>query len=877
MVIGAHELSVLNKAYRSGDSVLYRQIAGLYDISSVDFSKPRIVGSVLPRYGALRSILRGIMQTFWQDLRYGARMLLKNPSFTLIAVVTLALGIGATTAIFSVVNGVLLNALPYPQPEQLTKVWGGFKGDASYHDRTSYPYFVDWRDRNKTFQGMAGVTSYSFNLTGAGEPEEISAARVSANFFQVIGVSPVRGRGFAAEEDQLGRDGIVVLSHGLWQRRFGGDPGILNKTILLDSLPNTVVGIMPPGFQFPEMTDLWKPLAPDERRRTDRYRFWFSIVGRLKPGVTQAQARADLDVIANQLANQLILEDRSFADLNNSANYGVKVVPLLEQTVGPFRKNLMILFGAVLFVLLIACTNVANLLLARAAGRQLEVAVRAALGAGRWRIVRQMLTESMLLSVLGGALGILLAWWGLRLLVDLSPANFPRLENIRLDGRVLWFTFILSLFAGLVFGLAPALQTTHLELSKALKEGGRLGGGGAGGANGRRAQRIREVLIVVEVALTLALLVGAGLLIRSFWRLQQVDLGFRADHLLTVRLPLLSSRYPEEQTVSFYERLQERLAALPGVENASAASSIMLPREHQDITFNIENRMDEPYGDDPSVPWDSIQPNYFQTMGIQLFRGREFTAQDARDSPKVAIVNEALVKRYFPNEDPIGKRFTFGGVYPKWVTIVGVVRDTRRQGLDQPVRKEAWFPHAQRQSPSLEVVLRTKGDPLALSQAVREAVWSLDSDLPIPRIRTMEQILSERVAQRRLNMLLLGLFALVALILAAVGIYGVMSYTVTQRTHEIGIRVALGALPRDVLGLVVRQGMKLALIGMVIGLVAAFALTRLMASLLFSVSATDPITFVMIAVLLTGVALVACGVPARRATKVDPMVALRHE
>jgi predicted permease len=806
-----------------------------------------------------------------QDLLYGARMLLKSPGFTLIAILTLALGTGATTAIFSVVNGVLLNALPYPQPEQLTKVWGGFKEEGSYRDRTSYPYFVDWRDRNKTYQGMAGVTDWSFNLTGAGEPEMIRAAKVSANFFQVIGVSPVRGRGFAAEEDQSGRDGIVVLSHGLWQRRFGGDPGILNKTISLNGLPNTVVGIMPPGFQFPERTDLWKPLAPDERLRTERGSFWFSIVGRLKPGVAQAQAQADLDVIANQLANQFKTEHRSFAD------YGVKVVPLLEETAGPIRKNLMILFGAVLFVLLIACTNVANLLLARAAGRQLEVAVRTALGAGRWRIVRQLLTESMLLSVWGGALGVLLAWWGLRLLVDLSPANFPRLENIRLDGRVLWFTFVLSLLTGLVFGLAPALQTTHLELSKALKEGGRLGGGGAGGANGRRAQGIREVLIVVEVALTLALLVGAGLLIRSFWRLQQVDLGFRADHLLTARLPLLRSGYTEEQTVSFYERLQVRLAALPGVENASATSSIMLPRVHQTIGFNIENRMDEPYDKDYEVPWDSVQPNYFQTMGVQLLRGREFTAQDARDSPKVAIVNEALVKRYFPNEDPIGKRFTFGGVYPKWVTIVGVVRDTRRQGLDQPVRKEAWFPHAQRPSPSLEVVLRTKGDPLALSQAVREAVWSIDPDLPIPRIRTMEQVLSERVAQRRLNMLLLGLFALAALILAAVGIYGVMSYAVTQRTHEIGIRMALGSQTSDVLRMVIWQGMSLTMIGVALGLAAALVLTRVIKNLLFEVSATDPITFVAIAALLTGVALVACLIPAHRATKVDPMVALKFE
>jgi putative ABC transport system permease protein len=621
---------------------------------------------------------------------------------------------------------------------------------------------------------------------------------------------------------------------------------------------------MPPGFQFPEDTEMWRPLAPSDGMRAARFGFFLPVVGRLKPGVTRSQAQADLDVVANQIEQQ-------FPDM---AGYGVNVVPVLEQTVGAIRRALMTLFVAVLFVLLIACANVANLLLARAAGRQREFAVRAALGAGRRRIVRQLLTESMLLAVLSGAIGVLLAWWGLRLLVELSPANIPRLENIRLDGRVLWFTLGVSLLTGLIFGLAPALQTTHLKLGETLKEGGRTGGGG------RRAQLIRGVLIVVEVALTLVLLVGAGLLIRSFWRLQQVDPGFKTDNLLTLRLSLPRSRYTDgAQAVSLFERLQERLAALPGVVAMSATSDIMLRKLATSTSFTIENRPRDPSELALELPFDQVLPNYFQTMGIQLLQGRTFTAQDGRESPRVAIVNETFVKRYFPNDDPIGKRFTFGdgGPNAQWMSIVGVVRDTKRQGVDQPIRIESWMPLAQRPAGSMDVVIRTTGDPLALSNAAREAVWSLDRDLPIPRIQTMEQNLSARVAQRRLNMLLLGLFASLALVLAAVGIYGVVSYAVTQRTNEIGIRVALGAQASDVLRLVIGGGMKLALAGVVIGLVMTFVLTRLMASLLFGVSATDPVTFAAIAALLFGVALVACLIPARRATKVDPMVALRYE
>ena len=807
--------------------------------------------------------MRGIrfIESVFQDVRYGLWMLRRNPGFTLAAVLTLSLGIGANTAIFSVINGVLLSALPYPEPERLAMILPATEGFANY------PTFVDWRDQNQTFQGVAAMCADALDLTGGGEPEKIRAADVSANFFQVMGVNLAHGRGFTAEEEQLGNHRVVVLGHSLWQRRFGGDPGILNQTISLNSVPHVVVGIMAPGFRFPENTDMWRPLAPDERRRTSRNGSWLRLVGRLKPGVTQTAAQADLKLIAKQIADQLRLKH---SELSGS---GVTIMPLLEHTVGSISKNLMILFGVVLLVLLIACANVANLLLARAAARRREVAVRAALGAGRWRIVRQLLTENMLLAVLGGALGVLLAWWGLRLLLALCPANLPRLDNIRLDARVLWFTLALSLLTGLGVGLAPALQATRLELNQALKEGW------SGGAGSRPAQRIRGVFIVAEMALTLALLIGAGLLVRSFWRLQQVNLGFRADHLLTLQLDLLQSKYPGWKAVSFYERLQERLAALPGVEAVSATSDILLSEAPDSGGFTIENG--PPTEEELELPFTSVQPNYFQTMGIQLLKGRAFTAQDTREGPKVGIVNETFVNRYFPKEDPIGKRFTFGGPDAKWITIVGVVRDTRRQGLDKPIRIESWLPHAQgfEQQPSLsmEVALRTTGDPLALIHAAREAVWSLDPDLPIIKIHTMEQVLSERVALRRWNMLLLGLFALVALILAAVGIYGVMSYAVTQRTHEIGIRMALGARGADVLRMVVWRGMSLTLAGVALGLAAALALTRVMGNLLFEVSVTDPATYALIALLLVGVALIASYIPARRATKVDPLQALRHD
>jgi putative ABC transport system permease protein len=791
-------------------------------------------------------------------------MMFNNPVFTAAAVIALALGIGANTAIFSVINGVLLSALPYPRPGQLTMVWADNRQQGIGDDVTSYPNFLDWRDRNKTFQGMAGMRDQPIKLTGVSEPEELRGAAVTSNFFQLMGVNPAQGRGFTTEEEQLGKDKIIVLGYGLWYRRFGGDPGILNKTISLDSEQHTVVGIMPPGFQFPSKAELWKPLAVEDQLRVVRGAFWLPVVGRLKPGVTRAQAQADMNVIAGQLEQQ-------YPDTNTG--FGINVVPLQEQIVGKIRMVLLVLLYSVTFVLLIACANVANLLLARAADRRREVAVRVALGASRLRIVRQLLTESVLLSVLGGALGLLLAWLGLTSFLKLGPADIPRLDNIHLDWHVLGFTFGISLLTGVLFGIVPALQTSRIDIGEALKDGGRSSGD-------RDIQRIRNIFIVAEVAMTLILLVGAGLLIRSFWHLQQVNPGFKADHLLTLQLDLPQTKYREgRQAVTFYQQLQERLTAIPGVESASATSSIMLSATPQSGGFTIENRPPDPREKHVELPFDSILPNYFQTMGIQLLGGRSFTPQDADGAPAVAIVNESFAKRFLPNEDPIGKRFTFGAANDnsQWIRIIGVVSDTRRQGLEAPIRIESWMSYAQMPSSGMQIVVRTAGDPQALVGAVREAVRSLDRDLPLQRIETMEQILDKRIAQRRLNMLLLGLFATVALILAAVGIYGVTSYVVTQRTHEIGIRIALGAQIGNVMRLVVGQGMKLVLLGVGLGVIAALALTRLMAALLFGVGVTDPLTLSAAILLLLAVALLACWIPARRATKLNPMTALKCE
>lgn len=805
------------------------------------------------------------METLLQDLRYSIRMLLKKPSFTAIAVLALAIGIGANTAIFSVVNAILLRPLPYKNFERISMIWMDNPKLAVAEDWHSFPNYLDYKEQNQVYEDMAAFNNRSFNLTGAGDPVRILGLWSTASLFTVLGVQPVLGQVFTEAEEEPGKDLVVVISDGLWKSRFGRDPGIVGQQISMNGVNRTVLGIMPASFTFPEKnTDVWIPIPVTPQRKQARNAISYKAVGRLKPGVTMAQAREDMGAIAKRLDDQF-----------SQSGYGVNLVLLRDQETKGVKAALLVLLGAVGFVLLIACANVANLLLARAAIREKEIAIRLALGAGRRRVIRQLLTESMVLGFAGGAAGLLLAIWGLAALIALSPADVPHLDQTRIDIRVLAFTLAVSLLTGLLFGLVPALQASKPDLNDALKEGGRGAGGGV------RAIRVRNLLVVSEIALSLVLLVGAGLLIRSFVRLQQFELGFNPENLLTMRVQLPGSKYPEnKQVLNFYQQLMERLEAVPGVQSAGAISSVFLTETPNSTNFTIEGRPVPVGAESIEVPLDAVTNSYFKVMGIPLLEGREFDEHDVPTSPPVAIINQTFARRFFPNEDPIGKRYMYGSPGPDnntWITIVGIVGDMRRTGFDRPVRPETFLPQGQNPDSGLTIVARTTGDPAALAGALRNEVWAIDRDQSVYDVKTMRQVLSEMLSQRRFNMLLLGIFAAVALTLAAVGIYGVMSYAVAERTHEIGLRMALGAQTGDVLGMIVRQGMLLAGTGLVVGLVASFGLTRLMTSLLYGVSATDPLTFIAIPVVLTGVALGACLVPARRAIKVDPMVALRYE
>jgi putative ABC transport system permease protein len=804
------------------------------------------------------------MQTLWQDLRYGARMLLQKPGFTLIAVITLALGIGANAAIFSVVNGVLLRPLPFKDPDRLMLI-RETKLPQFPEFSVSPGNFLDWRKQNTVFERLVAFNGVSFNMIGAGDPEQIRGMKVTDGFFAMLGAQPLLGRDFLPEEDQPGRDNVVILNYGLWQRRFGGDPKILNQTLTLSGQSYTVIGVMPATFRFggPDL-DLWKPMAFTAQEAQIHGGHWLGAIGRLKPGATENHARAEMITIAGRLAAQ-------YPDANTG--WSVKLMPLLEYTVRSVKPALIVLLCAVAFVLLIACANVANLLLARAAGRQKEIAIRTAVGAGRARIIRQLLTESGLLALLGGAAGLALAKWGMDLLLKLAPQGLPRMNDVSLDGRALAFTAVVTLLTGVIFGLVPALQSSKPNLNETMNDTGR------GSTEGRQRQLVRSALVVLEVASALVLLVGAGLFIKSFWRLQQVDPGFNPDNTLTLTVSLPRTKYPEDtQRIAFFQQLLENVGALPGVQAAGATNPLPLTGDTV-LAFVVQGRPALPPGAGQSTNFYAASADYFKALGIPLRRGRLFTERDVRDSPHVAVINETMARKIFPDEDPIGKRITFdgGGKNPDWYEIVGIVGDVKQYGLDQATPMQTYEPYTQQTYSSMTLVARTAGDPAKLTAAIRNAVLQLDKEQPIANIRTLDEILSTSVAQQRFSTLLLGIFAAVAMLLAAVGIYGVLSYAVTQRTHEIGIRVALGAARSDVLRLVVGAGMRLTLLGVGAGLAAAFALTRLMSTLLFDVSATDPMTFGLIALLIVTVALLACWVPARRATKVDPMVALRIE
>jgi putative ABC transport system permease protein len=799
------------------------------------------------------------MDTFIQDLRYGARMLFRQPTFTAIAVLALALGIGANTAIFSVVNAILLRPLPYADPERIVRVEEMHEA-AGGPSGLTYACFLDLSAESKSLDSVSAYRLWNFNLTSEGEPEQTGGALVSAAFFPALGVKPALGRFILPEEDQPGNNKVVVLGHGLWQRRFGSDPNIIGTTVKVNYESHTVIGVMPPDFKFPDRADLWVPLAPTGGLRSNRRAHLLTVIARLKQGVTTRQAESELGAIAQEVERQ-----------NPGVDPGLtfNILGLQQRLVAPVRPALLVLFGAVGLVLLIACTNVASLLLARATTREKEIAIRAAVGASHFRLIRQLLTESIMLAGLGGLLGSVLARWSVDLIIAFSPGDIPRLEEVSVDGRVLAFTLVSSLLTGVIFGLAPAIESSRVDLNKSLKEGARTSSGSG--------NRLRNLLVVSEVAFALVLLIGAGLLISSFRRLLDVNPGFNPKNVLTMQLYLSGSKYSEDPQISeFLKHVLDRIKVVPGVVSAGLVNSLPITGGVA-TDFEIVGRP-ETIKEEPTADIRIIDPDYFRVMEIPLLKGRLFGERDSADAPKVMIINDAMARQYWPGEDPLGKHVTmkdWGD--PLTGEIVGVVGDIKANGLQTESRAMIYWPYPQFPSSFNRVVIRTSVDPVSVAAAVRSQVWSIDKEQPISDIKTMDQVLSQSVAQRRFNMLLLGGFAGVALLLTAVGIYGLISYSVTQRTREIGLRMALGARRQDILKLVMARGLLLVLLGVGIGIAGAFALTRVMESLLFGVGARDPLTFAVIPLVMVGVALGACFIPARRATKVDPGVALRYE
>jgi len=806
------------------------------------------------------------METFLQDLRYGMRALLKRPGFTLIAVITIALGIGANTAIFSVVNALLLRSLPYADSNRLVTVGSSESGAIN---NTGYATFVDWRARSQSFEQMTIIRSWGGTATGQGDPEMVNGLRVSDGYFRMLGVGPALGRDFKAEEDRPDTRFVVMLSHAFWQRRFNADPSVIGKPMVLSGQTFTIVGVMPQGFEdylaanFYKPADIWGPLGYDVSQRfACRTCQHLKVMGRLKAGVSPEQATTEMTAIHEAIRRE------------NPKTYqspGVGVKRLQDQFTGPVRPALYLLLVAVGFVLLIACANVANLLLARAAHRSKEIAVRLALGASRWRIIRQLLTESLSLSLIGASVGLLFAMWGTELLVNLSPATMLKLQDVRTDGRVLGFTLLVSLVTGVLFGLFPALQSARADVQLALKEAGDRTQSG-------RQNRLRSLLVVSEIALALVLLVGAGLLVRSFIRILNVAPGFEQRSLLTMMVPAVGTKYQQDESVvAFYQSVLDRVKTLPGVEAAGIVSNLPFGGNGDRVGFHIEEKPLANPAEAPSAERYGISPEYLRAMGIPVLRGRSFSDEDTAGKPLVVLIGATLAKRYWPNEDPIGKRVRLGDSTGPLRTIVGIVGDVDHQGLDAPPDIQVYTPQAQFTDSFMQLVVRTKVDPASLTAAVRNEIRAVDADIPVYQIATMRQLVSSSVAQRRFTLVLIAAFAAIALLMSAIGIYGVMSYAVSQRTQEIGIRVALGAQTRDVLKLVLNRGMALAGAGVAVGLAGAFALTRLMEGMLFGIRATDPLTFAGVALLLILVALLACYIPARRATRVDPMVALRYE
>lgn len=811
------------------------------------------------------------MTTLLADLRFGARMLLKSPMMTIIALVALTLGIGANTAIFSVVNAVLLRTLPYAAADRLVMVWEKRQGARSDQNVINLGNFFDWKEQNQVFTDMAAFFDRSFNLTSDGEPEEVPGQYGTTNLFSVLGTNAILGRTFLADDGLEGQPRVVVISYGLWQRRFGGDSQIIGRQITLNNQPNTIIGVLPPDFgwhiqkgtQTSKPADIWVPWQISNEMRERRGRF-ASAVARLKPGVTSELAQREMDTIGARLAQQ-------YPEFNTT--WGVNVVGLRTQFTGEIRRPLLILLGAVGFVLLIACANVANLLLARASSRRKEIALRAGLGASRWRIARQLLTESVMLSLLGGTLGVFVAWWGTKALDALSPPALIDLKKVTVNLPVLGFTLGLALITGIVFGLAPVFEATRFDLQASLKEGGKNISGGSG------SHRIRSLFVVTQVALALVLLVGAGLLLKSLNRLQAVDPGFNAKNLLTVRVSLPARKYDtDSKRIDFFRQAIARMKTIPGVEAAGAINTLPFTGLPSGTTVEVEGQPKLPPGQELKTTICVTDANYFESMQIPLKLGRLYTQQEATEMRHVVVVNEAFVRKNLAGENPLGKRLT---IYMKDdnvpTEIIGVVADNKHMGLDTEVEPMSFWPHPELVYPGMTLVLRTRSDAAGVAAAARNVVHDLDPQQPIGEVSTMENLLSTSVARSRFSASLLAVFSVVALVMAAVGIYGVMSYSVLQRTHEIGVRMALGAQRFDVLKLMVKRGVVLGIAGVVVGLAASFGLTRLISSLLFEVTATDWATFAVVSVGLFLVTLLACYVPARRATRIDPLQALRYE
>jgi len=817
------------------------------------------------------------MEPLVKDIQYGFRSLVKRPSYTAIALITLALGIGANSAIFSVVNSVLLRPLAYRDSDRLVMIWGNFSKLNIERLTAKAAEYEDYRTQHQIFDQVAAFNNQSLNLTSVDQAERIVGARVTANLFSMLGAQTELGRSIATDEAEAGHNMVVVLSHGFWQRHFGGEATAVGQRLKLNDQDYTVIGVMPAGFQFPHASlpfaqpaEVWIPLAYSSEQVTQRQGpYYLNVLAHLKPGVTLSQTRTQM----NTLGQIFEKEYRGYRGPNGEdGGWRITIAPLQEEAVGNSRTALLLLFGAVGLVLLIACANVANLMLVRAAAQQKEVAIRAALGASRWRIARQWVIESLLLALLGSGLGLLLALWSIDLLIKLGPAGLPRVQEIKIDARVVVFTTGLAILTGVLCSLIPALRASNLDLQSALKESRTLGGG--------RRQYGRNLLVVGEVALSLMLLIGAGLLVKTFVRLQRVNPGVAADQLLTAQINLPESRYREPaQASAFYRELIERLETLPGVQGASVSTMRPLNGTARNDPFAIEGR---PFDSSnlTSAGWQMADANYFRTLGIPVVQGRDLTAQDTDEkSPIVAIINEAMARRFWPNENPIGRRITLGLPRPDnpWVTIVGIAKDLPHRAIDSPPEPDWYLSRALGPQRDRYLFVRTAGDPTNLAAAIRSQVSAIDREQPVTNIKAMRDVIAETIAPRKFNMLLFGLFAAISLVLAAMGIYGVISYAVAERTQEIGIRVALGARAVDVMNLVLRGGLNLALIGIAIGLAGAFALTRLMKSVLFGVTPTDAVTFASVSVGVIAVALLACYIPARRATKVDPLVALRYE